>query len=83
MTEWSGMWETGIAGLFSIVVELLSIFLAWFLLQEVKWETFFQFPRRPKARMLQVVLAVAIGHLFAGFILQYWGYSIMLRSFVE
>lgn len=79
-----GMWDgTGVAGLFSIVVELLSIFFAWILLQEVKWETFFQYPRRPKARMLQIVIAVALGHLFAGFILQYWGYSVMLRSFVE
>lgn len=84
MAKMSEIWNaTGMTGLFSIVVELLSIFFVWMLLQEVKWETFFQYPRRPKARMLQVVLAVGIGHLFAGFILQYWGYSVMLRGFVE
>lgn len=80
----TGIWDTaGMMGLFSIVVELLSILFAWMLLQEVKWETFFQFPRRPKARMLQVLIAVGLGHLFAGFILQYWGYSVMLRGIVE
>ncbi|MBH5320582.1 DUF1146 domain-containing protein [Paenibacillus sp. GSMTC-2017] len=74
---------TGLTGLFSIIVQLISIFLVWILLKEVKWEAIFRFPRSLKARMFQVLLAVAIGHLLAQFVLQYWDYSTMLRSFVE
>lgn len=73
----------GVTGLFSIIVILLSIMLMWTLLQEVKWETFFKYPRNAKARLFQVVLAVVLGHLFADFILEYWGFTTMLRSFVE
>ncbi len=75
--------ETGIAGLFAIVVNLLSIILVWVLLQDVKWDRIFRFPRGTKARMFQVVAAVILGHLFAQFILQYWDYTTMLKSFAE
>ncbi|WP_240647639.1 DUF1146 family protein [Paenibacillus nanensis] len=74
---------TGLTGVFSITVEILSILLVWMLMREVKWETFFRFPQSPKARMLQLLLAVALGHLFAQFILQYWNYTTMLKSFIE
>lgn len=74
---------TGMTGLFSITVEILSILLVWMLLKEVKWEAFLHRHLSPKARMLQLVAAVGLGHLFAQFILQYWDYTLMLESFVE
>ncbi|GKU76928.1 DUF1146 domain-containing protein [Paenibacillus sp. L3-i20] len=74
---------TGLTGLFSIIVQILSIFFVWILIKEMKWEAIFRFPRSVKARMFQVVLAISIGHLFAQFILQYWDYSSMLKSFAE
>jgi uncharacterized membrane protein YwzB len=74
---------TGMTGLFSIVIVILSIIFVWFVLQEVKWDAFFRFPRSPKARLFQVIAAVIIGHLLAKFILEYWGYTVLLKSFVE
>ncbi|WP_165861434.1 DUF1146 domain-containing protein [Paenibacillus paeoniae] len=73
----------GLTGLFSIVVELLSIMLVWMLIREVKWETFFHFPNSRKAQVLKLLLTVALGHMFAQFILQYWNYTVMLKTFVE
>lgn len=73
----------GIQGIFSIVVVLLSILFAWILLSEVKWDKFLKNPASPKARMLQIVIAVVIGYLLGSFILQYWGFSTMLQDFVE
>ncbi|GGG84880.1 DUF1146 family protein [Paenibacillus radicis (ex Gao et al. 2016)] len=74
---------TGVTGLFSIVVTIISIIFVWYILQEVKMDTFFKSPRSPKARMVQILIAVVLGHAFAGFILDYWSWSVMLRSFVE
>jgi len=74
---------TGVTGLFSIVIVLISIMFTWMLLQEVKWEAFLRYPRRAKSRMLQALLAIVIGYLFAKFILDYWGYTTLLKSFVE
>ncbi|MFD1957918.1 DUF1146 domain-containing protein [Paenibacillus thailandensis] len=74
---------SGLTGLFSIVVTLLSIILAWSLLQEIKWEKLLRNPRSPKARMLQVLAAVIVGHWFAQFVLGYWNWSMLLRGFVE
>ena len=74
---------TGMTGLFSITVEILSILLVWMLLREVKWEAFMRHHLSPKSRMLQLVAAVGLGHLFAQFVLQYWDYTLMLKGFVE
>ncbi len=75
--------SAGWTGLFSVVLVLLSIIFVWMLLQEVKWETFFKFPRSAKAKLFQVVIAVVLGNLFAQFILQYWDYTVMLKGLVE
>lgn len=73
----------GFVGLFSIIVVLLSVLFIWILLSEVKWEAFLKNPHSPKARMLQIIIAIVLGYLFAGFILQYFGFSTMLQDFVE
>ena len=74
---------SGITGLFSIVIVILSIIIVWVVLQEVKWEAIFKFPRSPKARIFQVIAAIVLGHLLAKFMLEYWGYTVLLRAFVE
>jgi len=73
----------GFQGLYAIVVVLLSIFFVWLLLSEVKWEAFLKNPHSPKARLLQIVIAVILGYLFASFLLQYFNFSTMLQDFVE
>lgn len=74
---------TGLNGLFSIIIVILSILLAWYLLQEVKLETFVRNPKNAKARILLLVAAVALGHGFASFILDYWGWTSALRWLAE
>lgn len=73
----------GMEGIVSIAIIIVSIIFAWILLSEVAWEKLLKNARSPKARMLQVVIAIVIGYLFGNFILQYWGYSTMLQQFVE
>ncbi|MGU3471543.1 DUF1146 family protein [Paenibacillus sp. D51F] len=73
---WSSL---GWNGLFSIVVTIGSILLAWYLLQELKLDTWFKQPRSPRARVLIAVLAVVVGHSFARFILDYWSWTSMLK----
>lgn len=74
---------TGLTGLFSITVEIVSILLLWLLLGEVKWDKLVRYPHNTRARMLRLLLAVCFGHVFAQFILQYWEYTSMLKSFAE
>jgi uncharacterized integral membrane protein (TIGR02327 family) len=84
MDSYSGLQSnSGMIGLFSIVVVILCIIFVWVVLQEVKWEALFRYPKSPKARMFQVIAAIIIGHLLAKFMLEYWGYTLLLRVFVE
>ncbi|CAM4277003.1 DUF1146 family protein [Paenibacillus tarimensis] len=73
----------GVTGLLSIIVTLLSIYLAWVVIQEVKLEAFLKRPKSGQAKLLQIMLAVIMGHLFARFILDYWNWSQLLRYIVE
>ncbi len=81
ISGWQG--SSGMIGLFSIVVVILCIIFVWVVLQEVKWEALFRYPKSTKARMFQVIAAIIIGHLLAKFMLEYWGYTVLLRVFVE
>ena len=69
--------------LLSIIIELLCITLAWYVLQEFKLELLMRRARSLQAKFLQVMLAVVLGHLFAGFVLDYWQWSNLLRGLVE
>jgi len=70
-------------GLLRIVMELLSIVLAWYVMQDVRFDIFMRQPKGPRARILQVMLAVIIGHLFSNFIFSYWQWSSGLKGLVE
>ncbi|URN96061.1 MAG: DUF1146 domain-containing protein [Candidatus Pristimantibacillus lignocellulolyticus] len=74
---------TGVEGLFSITLIVLSIIFVWILLSEVRWDKILKKHTSIKSRMLQVVIAIVIGYLLGSFILQYWGYSTMLQQFIE
>ncbi|SDS97129.1 Uncharacterized membrane protein YwzB [Paenibacillaceae bacterium GAS479] len=69
----------GFTGLFSIIITISSILLAWYLLQELKLDHWFKHPRSPRARVLIAVLSVIVGHLFARFILDYWSWTNVLK----
>ncbi|MCR8660471.1 DUF1146 domain-containing protein [Paenibacillus endoradicis] len=74
---------TGVEGLFSITLIILSIIFVWILMSEVRWDKILKKHTSIKSRMLQVVIAIVIGYLLGSFILQYWGYSTMLQQFIE
>ncbi|MFC5403595.1 DUF1146 domain-containing protein [Cohnella soli] len=71
----TGVFEAaGLNGLFSIFVTLGCVLVAWIILQEVNFDKIVRQPRGPKARVLQLLLAVALGRAVAGFILDYWNW---------
>ncbi|WP_308636680.1 DUF1146 domain-containing protein [Paenibacillus silvisoli] len=75
--------NAGIHAMLSIVIELFSIALAWVALQELKLTSILKRPRSGPARLLQIMLAIALGHIFADFVLSYWNWSGLLRGIVE
>ena len=74
---------TGMMGLVHIIVELLSILAAWVVVQDVRFDLFMRQPKGIKARILQVMIAVTVGHLFASFLFSYWQWSSALKFLVE
>ncbi|MBB6670595.1 DUF1146 family protein [Cohnella nanjingensis] len=71
--------SVGWDGLFSIFVTLGFVAVSWVLLQEVKWDQFIRHPRSPRARLLQLFLAIILGHLLAAFVLDYWNWTTALK----
>lgn len=66
-------------GLISILVSLACIALSWWALQNLKLDLFIRQPKGPQGKLLQLLLAIILGHFVAGFIMDYWGYTQMLR----
>jgi uncharacterized integral membrane protein (TIGR02327 family) len=61
-------------GLFSIFVTLGCVVVAWIVLQEVNIDKIVRNPRSPRARLLQLLIAIVLGHLAAQFVLDYWSW---------
>ncbi|MNJ49613.1 hypothetical protein D3C77_448530 [compost metagenome] len=69
----------GVSGLTSILVSLACIVLSWWALQNLKLDLFIRHPKGPQGKLLQVLLAIVLGRFVAAFVLEYLGYTQMLR----
>jgi uncharacterized integral membrane protein (TIGR02327 family) len=76
----AGLYQVaGWNGLFSIFVTLGCVVVAWIVLQEIKWDKITRDPRGPRARVLQLLISVGLGHIVARFVLDYWSWVGTLR----
>lgn len=71
--------EFGLSALFNIIVVLAGILLAWWALQDFRLDVFLKNPTQARARVIRLMLAVALGYLFAKFIIEYAVWSSMLK----
>lgn len=71
--------SVAVGGLTAIIVSLVSIAVAFWALQNLKLDLVVRNPKGPQGKLLQLLLAVVLGHFVASFVLDYWGYTRMLR----
>lgn len=71
--------SVGMNGLTAILVSLACIVLSWWALQNLKLDLIIRHPKGPQGKLLQLLLAVVLGRFVAAFILEYLGYTQMLR----
>ncbi|MBA9085738.1 putative integral membrane protein (TIGR02327 family) [Fontibacillus solani] len=69
----------GVGGLAGILISLACIALSWWALQNLKLDLFIRQPKGPQGKLLQLLLAIVLGRFVAAFVLDYWGYTQMLR----
>ena len=67
-------------GLVSIIVSLLCIALSWWALQNLKLDLIIRQPRGAQGRLLQLLLAIILGHAVAGFVIDYLSWTQMLKN---
>ncbi|AWB47069.1 DUF1146 domain-containing protein [Paenibacillus sp. CAA11] len=66
-------------GLTSIIVSLVCVVLSWWALQNLKLDLFIRQPKGPQGKLLHLLLAIVLGRFVAAFVMDYWGYTQMLR----
>ncbi|WP_100489518.1 DUF1146 family protein [Sporolactobacillus pectinivorans] len=72
------MTNVGIQALISIFVHLLAFVLTWWALQSLKFDLLFRHPKNLQARILYILLSVAISYPVAQFFLDYVNWSLLL-----
>ncbi|MDR0266713.1 DUF1146 family protein [Paenibacillus sp.] len=75
-TLFSGL---GVNGLISIIVSLICIGMSWWALQNLKLDLFIRHPKSAQGKLLQLLLAIILGHFVAKFILDYLSWSQMIK----
>jgi uncharacterized integral membrane protein (TIGR02327 family) len=79
MTEVPGLSGAASMAIVYIVIYLLCIALSWWALQEFRFDLFLKKPRSAAAKLLQILLSIALGHLVASFFVQYLNLSMGLK----
>jgi uncharacterized integral membrane protein (TIGR02327 family) len=63
-----------------IVLSLVCIVLAWWGLQQFRFDLFLKNPRSAQSKVLQIFLSVALGYGVARFIMDYFNWSALLKG---
>ncbi len=71
--------SVGVNGLTAILVLLACIAISWWSLQNLKLDLVIRHPKSPQGKLLQLLLAIVLGRLVADFVMEYWGYTQMLK----
>ncbi|MCJ8012789.1 DUF1146 family protein [Paenibacillus sp. KQZ6P-2] len=69
----------GVSGLISIIVSLICIGLSWWSLQNLKLDLFIRHPKSAQGKLLQLLLAIVLGHFVSKFLLDYLTWSQMIK----
>lgn len=71
--------SVGWGGAVHMMITLSCIALAWWALQNVKFEMFIRHPQSPQGKMVHLILAILAGRTIAQFFVNYWGWAESLR----
>jgi uncharacterized integral membrane protein (TIGR02327 family) len=66
--------------LLNIAAALFFIIVAWWALQALKFEKLVRNPRSPQAKVLQIILSIALGSLIATFFTDYLTWFTLLQQ---
>lgn len=77
------MANVGIQALISLFVHLLILLLTWWALQSLKFDLLFRHPKSLQARLLYILLAIAISYPVARFFLDYLNWSVVLPQIYD
>ncbi len=65
------------AGL-DLVISILVLIITWWAIQLIKWDVFLKSPSSARAKILVVLITVAITYCVSSFIISYVSWSIQL-----
>jgi uncharacterized integral membrane protein (TIGR02327 family) len=69
-----------LSSLLYICIVLICIGLAWWGLQQFRFDLFLKRPKSPAGIILQIFLSIALGSEVARFIIEYFNWSSMLKG---
>jgi uncharacterized integral membrane protein (TIGR02327 family) len=69
----------GVTALINMVLSIILIAISWWTLQSFKFDLFIRDVNGPQAKLLQVLLSIAIGHGVATFFIDYMQWTTFLR----
>ena len=64
----------------NIVVTLVSVGLAFWAIQAIRWDLFIARPQSPQAKLLYIFLSILIGGAVSRFFMDYLAWSLWLKG---
>lgn len=68
-------------GIINILLSLIFIGISFWAIQCIRLDVFIKHPQSAQAKVLQVILSIALGHAVATFFSDYFGWTVLLKQF--
>lgn len=72
--------NAGWTALFSLIILLVSVLIAWYAMQVVRWDVFLKDAKSRPAAVLRLLIAVALGYQLAQFVNEYFMASQLIKG---
>ncbi|WP_232697882.1 DUF1146 family protein [Brevibacillus daliensis] len=67
----------------NITISIVCIGISWWALQSFRFDLFVKNPKGAQAKLLQILLAIVIGHGVSTFFFDYLGHSLLLNQLFQ
>lgn len=71
--------QFGMQALLSVIVHIIFLVVTWWALQSFRMDVFFKDPTDPRAKVLMILVTIAIGSIVGNFFMNYLNWSLQLK----
>lgn len=72
------MMEFGVQAALNLFIHLIILVITWWAVQSIKWDLWIKSPSSMRAKILMILVTIAISYPVSSFLINYFNWSVQL-----